>query len=51
MFAKFRLRKKQPVINPGPPAFTWSEKGDQLWEPFLTAPLKIVVGQRIGELL
>ena len=49
--AKFCLRKKQPVINAGPPAFTWSEKGDQLWEPFLTAALKIVGRQRIGESL
>ena len=28
--AKFRLRKKQPVINPGPTAFARGKKGNQL---------------------
>jgi hypothetical protein len=49
--AIFDLREEQPVLAAGVPAFSCSEEGREVRQPFLPAGHQIPRGQRVGELL
>ena len=49
--AIFDLREEQPVLAAGLLAFSCSEEGREVRQPFLTAGHQIPRGQRVGELL